>query len=72
MGKTSLRRNKEEEEHTSVASKGSPLYPIIFNVFMKDFEGQVSESCNVKPKYWFRYDDTFVNSSHGWGTARFL
>ena len=45
---------------------GSPLYPVISNFFMDDFEERALEQATHKSLCWFRYvDDTFVNWPHG-------
>ena len=43
---------------------GSPLSPIVANIFMDAFEGTAIESAQLKPKVWFRYmDDTFITNA---------
>ena len=43
------------------AAMGSPLSPIIANIFMEHFEKQVLESAPHPPSLWKRFvDDTFV------------
>ncbi|XP_024882522.1 uncharacterized protein LOC112461499 [Temnothorax curvispinosus] len=45
---------------------GSPISPIIANIFMEHFENQILKNAPLKPSTWFRYvDDTFVIWSHG-------
>ncbi|KAK4882178.1 hypothetical protein RN001_005497 [Aquatica leii] len=45
---------------------GSPLSPVVANIFMESFETVALESSILKPKVWFRYvDDTFIVWSHG-------
>ena len=45
---------------------GSPLSPVVANIFMEAFEDTAIESAQLKPKVWFRYmDDTFVICPHG-------
>ncbi|XP_026738703.1 uncharacterized protein LOC113501699 [Trichoplusia ni] len=40
---------------------GSPLAPVVANIFMEWFEEKALESANVKPRYWWRYvDDIFA------------
>lgn len=48
------------------AAMGSPLSPVVANIFMEAFESQALESAELKPKVWFRYvDDTFIVWPHG-------
>ena len=45
---------------------GSPLSPVIANLFMKDFKKKAIEQATHKPVCRFRYvDDTFVIWTHG-------
>lgn len=45
---------------------GSPLSPIISNLFIEHFEKNEINSFPLKPKYWVRFvDDTFVIWPHG-------
>ena len=53
-------------EQTSGAAMGSPISPIIADIFMEHFENIILKSAPLKPSTWFRYvDDTFVIWSHG-------
>ena len=53
-------------EQTSGTAMGSPISPIIANIFMEDFENKILKNAPLKPSTWFRYvDDTFVIWSHG-------
>ena len=48
---------------------GSPLSPIVMNIYMERFEKITSQSARLGPKHWFRYvDDTFEVWPHGKAT----
>ncbi|KAK4871974.1 hypothetical protein RN001_016098 [Aquatica leii] len=52
---------KKVVENISGAAMGSPLSPVVANIFMESFETVPLESSILKPKVWFRYvDDTFI------------
>ena len=45
---------------------GSPISPVIANIFMEHFEKEALRKAPKKPEVWFRYvDDTFVIWRHG-------
>ncbi|XP_076660227.1 uncharacterized protein LOC143363547, partial [Halictus rubicundus] len=45
---------------------GSPISPIIADIYMEHLENQILNDAPLKPTQWFRYvDDTFVVWSHG-------
>ena len=53
-------------EQVEGAAMGSPLSPIVANVFMEDFETRALDTSPKKPKMWHRYvDDVFVIWPHG-------
>lgn len=48
------------------APMGSPLSPVVANIFMMKFEREALASAPLKPTLWLRYvDDTFVIWPHG-------
>ena len=48
------------------APMGSPLSPVLANIFMEDFETKAIETYPFKPTCWMRYvDDTFIIWPHG-------
>ena len=53
-------------EQVEGAAMGSPLSPIVANIFMEDLETQALETAAWKPKMWRRYvDDVLVVWPHG-------
>lgn len=56
-------------EQIDGVAMGSPLSPVIANLFMEHLEKKAIETSNNKPTTWFRYvDDTFVIWRHGMDT----
>lgn len=56
--------NRFYQQHRG-AAMGSPLSPIIANLFMEHFENIAMQSSHLRPKLWLRYvDDTFVIWPH--------
>lgn len=53
-------------EQTCGVAMGSPLSPVVANLFMEDFESKALNSSRLLPKHWRRYvDDTNVIWPHG-------
>ena len=52
-------------EQVEGAAMGSPLSPVVANLFMEAFEKRALESAVLRPRLWLRYvDDTFVLWPH--------
>ena len=55
-------------EQKDGAAMGSPLSPVVANIFMEEFENEALQKAGYKPRLWLRYvDDTFVIWSQGRG-----
>jgi hypothetical protein len=53
-------------EHVEGVAMGSPLSPVVANLYMEKFEKQALDSFPLKPKRWKRFvDDTDVVWQHG-------
>ncbi len=53
-------------EQTYGAPMGSPLSPVMANLFMEEFEKNALATATLKPGFWFRYvDDTLSSWCHG-------
>ena len=63
---TYLEFQEEFYEQVDGAAMGSPLSPVIANIFMEDFEQEALNFVADQPSLWVCYvDDTFVTWPHG-------
>ncbi|XP_023028767.2 uncharacterized protein [Leptinotarsa decemlineata] len=58
--------NDQRYRQIEGAPMGSPLSPVVANLFMEEIETEAIATSHLKPKLWLRYvDDIFVIWSHG-------
>lgn len=58
--------NGQYYEQTDGVAMGSPLSPVVANLFMENFEDIALETAELKPVCFYRYvNDTFVIWPHG-------
>jgi len=57
--------NGQYYEQTDGVAMGSPLSPVIANLYMEEFENKAIQQATYKPTFWYRYvADTFVIWPH--------
>ncbi|XP_046408752.1 uncharacterized protein LOC124173277 [Ischnura elegans] len=58
--------NGDFYDQSDGAAMGSPLSPVVANLFTERFEAEAINTYDKKPKKWLRYvDDTFIIWPHG-------
>ena len=70
---TAFQLGEEYYQQTEGMAMGSPLSPVIANIYMEHFEKLAMETAPLKPSVWLRYvDDTFVVWDHQQDASLFL
>ena len=70
---TAFQLGEDYYQQTEGMAMGSPLSPVIANIYMEHFEDMALEMAPLKPSVWLRYvDDTFVLWEHQEDVAAFL
>jgi hypothetical protein len=66
MRTTYFKVDKKFYEQNEGMAMGSPLSPVMSNIFMETFEQLALSTAQQKPEMWLRYvNDTFVIWPHG-------
>ena len=66
VSSSSFRWRDKFFEQTAGTSMGSPLSPVLADMFMEDFESTALLTADHRPSTWLRYvDDTFIIWPHG-------
>ena len=65
MESSNFRMGTDIYRQEEALAMGSPLSPVMANIYMEYFEDMALDSASLRPTMWLRYvDDTFIHWPH--------